>query len=208
MNVEKLNFRFNIDELRDYHSSLRQNYQDYIWSQRNFNTLQTKDDYTVNRVASCINNYGWAITTEVLDENIKSNPPWPEVLREFSYAEKELAPERITPLAFGVINRLLKKIPYARRVIMSVFPPGSATIPHSDQDFLLRIHVPIYTNKNVKWLTDEGYAQMHEVGNAYLCDTRIMHAAYNDDKKEDRVHLIFAIEDKYINDIKSVTGIL
>jgi hypothetical protein len=48
---------------------------------------------------------------------------------------------------------------------------------------------------------------MHEVGHAYLCDTRIMHAAYNDGK-EDRVHLIFAIEDKYINDIKSITGII
>jgi hypothetical protein len=205
MNVEKLNFKFNIDELRDYYSSLQQDYQDYIWRVK---TLTDKDEYTAKRVASAIDNYGWAITTEVLDENIKSNPPWPEVLSEFSYAEKELKTERITPLAFGVIDRLLKKIPYAHHVIMSVFPPGSATIPHSDQDFLLRIHVPIYTNKNVKWLTDEGYSQMHEVGYAYLCDTRIMHAAYNDDSKEDRVHLIFAIEDKYINDIKSVTGIL
>lgn len=204
MNVEKLNFRFDIDEIREYVSTLKQDYQDYIWRVK---TLTDKDEYTAKRVASAIDNYGWAITTEVLDENIKSNPPWPEVLSEFSYAEKECKAERITPLAFGVIDRLLKKIPYAHHVIISVFPPGGATIPHSDQDFLLRIHVPIYTNKNVRWLTDEGYAQMHEVGHAYLCDTRIMHAAYNDGK-EDRVHLIFAIEDKYINDIKSITGIL
>jgi hypothetical protein len=92
-------------------------------------------------------------------------------------------------------------------VIISVFPPGGATIPHNDQDFLLRIHVPIYTNRDVRWLTSEGYAQMHEVGHAYLCDTRIMHAAYNDGNT-DRVHLIFAIEDKYIDNIKSITGIL
>jgi hypothetical protein len=204
MHVEKLNFRFDVDELRDYVRTLQQDYQDYVWKVK---TLTDKDKYTAERVAESIPNYGWAITTEVLDETIKSNPPWPEVLSKFSYAEKELKAERITPLAFGIIERLIKKIPYAHHIIISVFPPGGATIPHSDQDFLLRIHVPIYTNKDVKWLTNEGYAQMDDRGSAYLCDTRVMHAAYNDGK-EDRVHLIFAIEDKYIDDIKSITGIL
>jgi hypothetical protein len=34
-----------------------------------------------------------------------------------------------------------------------------------------------------------------------------MHAAYND-SKENRVHFIFAIEDKYLEDIKKLTGII
>lgn len=204
MNVEKLNFKFDVNELRSYYETLQKDYQDYVWRVK---TLTDKDEYTAKRVAESIPNYGWAITTEVLDETAKSNPPWPEVLSEFSYAEKELKPERITPLAFGVVERLLKKIPYAHHVIVSVFPPGGATIPHTDQDFLLRVHVPLYTNKDIIWLTEEGYARMDQPGHAYLCDTRVMHAAYND-SKEDRVHLIFAIEEKYINDIKNITGII
>jgi len=204
MNVEKLNFKFDIDELRDYYNILQRDYQDHVWRVK---TLADKDAYTAERVAESIPNYGWAITTEVLDESIKSNPPWPEVLSEFSYAEKELKAERITTLAFGIIDRLLKKIPYAHHIIISVFPPGGATIPHNDQDFLLRIHVPIHTNTDVRWLTSEGYTQMDQEGCAYLCDTRVMHAAYNEGTT-DRVHLIFAIEDKYINDIKNITGIL
>jgi hypothetical protein len=88
---------------------------------------------------------------------------------------------------------------------VSVFPPTGATIPHKDQDFLLRVHVPICTNKDVRWLTDSGYHKLDKPGQAYLCDTRKMHAAYND-SKDDRVHLIFAIEDKYLEDLRKIKG--
>jgi hypothetical protein len=200
--VEKLNFSVDIGQLREYYQTLKTDYKDYIWSVKG---LAEKDEYTATRVADSLPNYGWAITTEVLDETSKSNPPWPEVMSEFSYAEKSLKPERKTPLAFGIAEKILKEIPYAHHMIMSVFPPTGATIPHTDQDFLLRIHVPLYTNKNIKWLTDSGYHIMDTVGQAYICDTRKMHAAYND-SKEDRVHFIFAIEEKYLEDVRKITG--
>jgi hypothetical protein len=202
--VEKLNFSVDITQLRDYYTVLQKEYSDYIWSVKG---LAEKDEYTATRVADSLPNYGWAITTEVMDETSKSNPPWPEVISEFSYAEKNLKPERKTPLAFGIAEKILQTIPYAHHMIMSVFPPTGATIPHTDQDFLLRVHVPLYTNKNVKWLTDSGYHTMDAVGQAYICDTRKMHAAYND-SNENRVHFIFAIEDKYLEDIKKITGII
>ena len=142
-----------------------------------------------------------------MDESSKSNPPWPEVISEFSYAEKSLKPERKTPLVFGIAEKILEAVPYAHHVIMSVFPPTGATIPHTDQDFLLRVHIPVYTNPDIRWLTDSGYHDMWTPGQAYICDTRKMHAAYND-SKEDRVHFIFAIEDKYIDEIRKVTGVI
>jgi hypothetical protein len=46
---------------------------------------------------------------------------------------------------------------------------------------------------------------MDTVGQAYICDTRKMHAAYND-SKEDRVHFIFAIEEQYLEDVRKITG--
>jgi hypothetical protein len=202
--VEKLNFSVDLNQLRNYYETLQQEYSDYIWSVKG---LAEKDEYTATRVADSLPNYGWAITTEVLDETAKSNPPWPEVISEFSYAEKTLKPERKTPLVFGIAEKILEQIPYAHHVIMSVFPPTGATIPHTDQDFLLRVHVPLYTNSEVRWLTDSGYHKIDVPGQAYLCDTRKMHAAYND-SKENRVHFIFAIEDKYLEDIKKLTGII
>jgi len=202
--VEKLNFSLDIDQLRDYYNQLQTNYKDHIWRVKD---VAEKDEFTAKRVAASIPNYGWAITTEVLDENSKSNPPWPEVLNEFSYAEKSLKPERITELSFGIIKELLEKIPYAYHVILSVFPPGGATIPHTDQDFLLRVHVPIFTNKDVVWLADEKYHNMHIPGQAYICDTRIMHAAYND-SKEDRVHLIFAVKQDDLDKLRKISGVI
>ena len=128
--VEKLNFSVDVTQLQDYYQTLTLNYPEYRWSVKEF---AKKDKYTATRVADSLPNYGWAITTEVLDETIKSNPPWPEVLNEFSYAEKNLKEERKTLLAFGIVEKLLEVIPYAHHVIISVFPSTGATIPHTDQ---------------------------------------------------------------------------
>ena len=202
--VEKLNFSVDIDQLRAYYQTLQTDYKDHVWSVKG---LAEKDEYTATRVEASLPNYGWAITTEELDENSKSNTPWPEIKSDFNYTEKTIKPERKTPLFFGIVEKLLEKIPYACRLVVSVFPPTGATIPHKDQDFLLRVHVPIHTNKDVRWLTDSGYHKLDKPGQAYLCDTRKMHAAYND-SKNDRVHLIFAIEDKYLEDLRKIEGLI
>jgi hypothetical protein len=51
------------------------------------------------------------------------------------------------------------------------------------------------------------YFYFKDLGTPYLCDTRKMHAAFNDGK-QDRVHLVFAFEDKYLEEIKKITGII
>jgi hypothetical protein len=201
--VEKLNFKFDVDELRNYVDVLQNNFRDYSWDINDVQKL-SPTNYTTERIKFATQCYGWAITTENLDTTSKSNSPWPEAIYN-SYQDKELQLERKTDLVFGVIERLFEKIPYACKVIISVFPPGAETIPHNDQDFLLRVHVPIYTHKKVRWLTEQGYYDLHELGSAYLCDTRKMHSVYND-SDVDRIHLIFAIEDKNLEKIKRIKG--
>jgi len=204
--VEQLNFRFDVDELKEYVAILKKDYQEYKWGAH---ILLDSDvsEYTKERVGAATKSYGWAITTENLNESSKANPPWPEAVDDTAYAEKTLRPERKTELVFGITEQIFKIIPYANHMLLSIFPPGNATMPHRDQDFLLRVHVPIYTNKKSRWLTDDGYYYMKEPGTAYLCDTRQMHSVYNDGDT-DRVHLIFAIEDSKLEHLKSLSGIL
>lgn len=202
--VEKLNFKFDVNELYHYIDLLKSDYKECSWGISDILKLP-QTDYMKERVQFANQCYGWAITTENLDVSSKSNSPWPEAVDDTAYRDKELRKERKTDLVFGVIERLFQKIPYACKTFISVFPPGAETIPHKDQDFLLRVHVPIYTNKDVKWMTEEGYHNIQELGSAYLCDTRKMHSIYNDGMT-DRVHLIFAVEDKNINKLKKMSG--
>ena len=81
--VEKLNFSVDIEQLQEYYKILQQDYSDYVW---NITDLVVTDEYTATRVEASLPNYGWAITTEVLDENSKSNTPWPEIKSDFNYA--------------------------------------------------------------------------------------------------------------------------
>lgn len=202
--VEKLNFLVDIEQLQEYYRTLQTEYSEYQWSVKEFSK---KEGYNADKMSNSLPNYGWAITTEVLDETSKSNPPWPEVLNKYSYDSKTLNPERKTPLIFGIVQKLFEAIPYVHQVLISVFPPTGGTISHVDQDFLLRVHIPIFTNDKNRWLANDKYFYFKELGTAYLCDTRIMHAAFNDGKT-DRVHLVFAFEDKYLEDIKKITGII
>lgn len=200
--VEKLTLTFDVAELRNYVTLLKTHYQDYSWGFEDMKKLP-QTIYMKERVQFAENCYGWAITTENLNLSSKSNTPWPEAVDDTAYQDKTLRKERTTDLVFGIIERLLEKVPFACKISISVFPPGSQTIPHKDQDFLLRVHVPIYTNKDVKWLSEEGYSDLHELGSAYLCDTRKMHSVYNDGTV-DRVHLIFAIEQIHIDALKKI----
>jgi hypothetical protein len=202
--VEKLNFTVDVKQLQEYYQTLQTEYLDYRWSVKEF---AKSDAYNEDKMSYSLPNYGWAITTAVMDETSKSNPPWPEVLNNYSYSSKTVTPERKTPLIFGIVQKVFETIPYACQTLISVFPPTGGTIPHVDQDFLLRVHIPIFTNNKNRWLAKDDYFHFKETGAAYLCDTRIKHAAFNDGNT-DRVHLVFAFEDKHLEEIRKVTGII
>jgi hypothetical protein len=204
--IEKLNFNIDPTELNDYYTELQIGFQDYKWTYQN-NQDQIKEmflDVYAGVDTKKKSGYGWAITTNNLDESVKANIPWYNISKWYDQGIKELPEERRTPMAFGVAKRILDNIPYARCMSLSVFEPGTELIPHRDEPFLLRVHIPIQVNPKSHWLNSDGYSNF-EVGNVYLCDTREPHSVHNDGKT-DRVHLLFAIHQDYEDEIKKLTG--
>jgi hypothetical protein len=206
--VEELNFSISPYKLVSYYNEIQENYQEYKWTYQT-NQDQIKEEFldvyanVSNRKKS---GYGWAVTTNNMDESIKANIPWYNISKEFNYSIKEMPQERNTPMVFGIAEYILKQIPYARCMSVSVFEPGTELQPHKDEPFLLRVHVPINANPQSYWLTEDGYKNF-EVGKVYLCDTREPHSVHNDGKV-DRVHLLFAIHQDHEDDIKRITGTL
>jgi hypothetical protein len=204
--VERLNFKVDLDQLRSYYDKLKTSYQEYNWSYME-NTGDVRDDiyefndqYNKKRNAS-----GWAITVPEILSQHKKVVPWTNIHKDFVYGKEHLENEKQTPMMFGIVKRLLDVIPYAKQISLTVFIPGAHIVPHKDEDYLIRVHIPIYTSKDSKWLTWNGYQPLNEAGQAFLCDTRDIHSVYNDGDS-DRVHLLFAIEPKYEEHIKSITG--
>jgi Aspartyl/Asparaginyl beta-hydroxylase len=206
--VECLNFKVDLNQLRSYYNELKASYQEYNWSYMD-NPEDIRDDiYNFNNQYNKKRNaFGWAITVpEILSDN-KKVVPWTNIHKDFVYGSEHLATEKQTPMVFGIIKKLMEIFPYAKQVSLTVFVPGAHIVPHKDEDYLIRVHIPIYTSKDAKWLTWNGYQPLDEVGQAYLCDTRDIHSVYNDGDS-DRVHLLFAIESQYEEHIKSITGII
>lgn len=206
--VERLNFKVDIDQLLLYYNKLRIEFQMHNWSYAN-NLGDVKEDiYSHNKgKIDKIDGSGWAITFPKYLENGKVIAPWIRINKNFIADANTLIEEIKTPMVFGLMSELINQIPYARNISLTVLEPGSHIVPHADEDYLLRIHIPIYTSKHCQWLTVNGLEPMYELGQAYLCDTRQMHSIYNDGST-DRVHLLFAIDPMYEEHIKSITGII
>lgn len=204
--IEELNFNIDTSELLSYYTELQTNFQDYKWTYQDSRDQVKEEFLKVYETVKKKNGYGWAITTNIMDENVKKIIPWYNISKDFNQNITELPVERETPMVFGAVKRLLEKIPYARCVSISVFEPGTELVAHRDEPFLLRVHIPICGGDKSYWLNNDGYTNF-KVGKAYLCDTREPHSVHND-SKEDRVHLLFAIHQDYEEEIKKIIGTL
>lgn len=204
--VEQLNFSINPTQLNEYYIELQTGFQDYKWTYQT-NQDQVKDVFLEAYAgidSKKKSGYGWAITTNNLDKSVKANIPWYNIAKWYNQGITELPEERRTPMVFGLAKKILDKIPYARCMSLSVFEPGTELVPHKDEPFLLRVHIPIYANSKSYWMNKNGYTIM-EVGSVYLCDTREPHSIHNDGNT-DRVHLLFAIHQDHEQDIKQMIG--
>ena len=206
--IEKLNFNVDVSELLDYYNALQESYQDYKWTYQDSQS-QIKEDFLnvyANVDAKKKSGYGWAITTNNPDQTVKKNIPWYNISKHYDHGIKELPSERFTPMVFGVVQKILEKIPYARCMSISVFEPGTELVAHKDEPFLLRVHIPVKANAKSYWLNNDGYTNFN-VGEVYLCDTRESHSIHNDGT-EDRIHLLFAIHQDNEDEIKKLKGTL
>lgn len=206
--IEKLNFKIDIKDLEDYYTTLQTSYQDYKWTyasnqdQIKGNFLEVYAGVTTKKKSG----YGWAITTNNPAKDVKKNIPWYNISKHYDQGIKELPAERHTSMVYGIAQRILEKIPYARCMSVSVFEPGTELVAHKDEPFLLRVHIPIKAEPKSYWLNVDGYTNL-KVGEVYLCDTRESHSVHNDGK-DDRVHLLFAIHQDNEDEIKNLKGTL
>lgn len=198
--LTKLNFNVNIEELRDYYSILNTKYQylDWSWKKCGDTIVSQWKDVAYQDPANLLT-HGWAIHSNLKDITIPC-PPW-------NISTLETVEYRNTELAFGIIERLQKAIPYGYRWAISVQPSGGKVALHSDHEDELTVWIPIYTNgvtiSFVDQDSDTDY-YLESDGSAYLLDTTVSHYTHNKSNK-DRVALIFRINQSHMNDIFTAT---
>ena len=173
-----------------------------------FSKVKTKyskgDDWT----AISLRGYG-PTPLDILKPNVlKSKVKIETVLQDTSLLEED---------GFQVINDILAKIPSTfERVRFMKIKANSGIGKHSDRidkdfgiedDNIIRIHVPIRTNDQVKFSLWEGRQETInylEVGRYYYVDVTAPHAVINN-SDVDRIHLVI---DTYVNeDIRGLLGV-
>lgn len=198
MIVQKLNFTVPLLELKSYYKTLDNKYGSLNWSWTtcgNDVVKQWRD--AAHADPANLLSHGWAIQSNLKDIN-KPCPPW-------NISTLETVEYRNTELVFGIIERLQNIIPYAYRWSISVQPPGGKVTTHTDQEDEYTCWIPIYT-KGPAITFDKEY-QLDADGSAYLLDTTIPHSTSNESSQE-RVTIIFRLNQKHVNDLLSITGVV
>jgi len=209
MLVEKLNFTVNINELREYYTELQSQHDKYYWeASKNLEKINegAKEAWKSHNNGRDINIAGWALQKWNNGDEIMA--PHPNILKGFNDNVSEQKIEDVqheTPMLFGIAKRIIDLFPESSRMALSVVTPGTHLKRHTDEIFLLRVHIPIYSEIGNIWTTDDGEYYLEE-GSAYLCDTRSPHSITNN-SQSDRVHLLFALPESSLEKLRSLNGI-
>lgn len=75
----------------------------------------------------------------------------------------------------------------SKKWLVTIHTPGTKLIPHQDSPDKIRVHIPIYTNNDSKWIIDGEEFHM-EPGWAYLVNTTLPHSLENNGTT-DRIHI-------------------
>ena len=200
--VEKLNFKVNLEEARDFYKWLSENCQDKKWTFVNQRdqlhpiTVQKYDGYDYAGLP-----YGWALTSPYDKDDIAS--PW--AITNFAPGTSK----RETEMIQGFAKKIFDKLPEdAFEFSLTVHPPGAEIVKHSDGNNTLRVHIPLYnTTSFIIDVDGEQEFKLEADGSAYLIDTRPQHRTINT-TSSDRVSLLFGIPVDKEDAIKSITGVL
>jgi hypothetical protein len=199
--LTNLNFTVDIDELRDYYHTLKDQHSDlnWSWSKCGSDIIDQWRDAAHSDPANLLT-HGWAIQSNLKDLSLPC-PPW-------NISKHEIVEYRNTKLAFGIIEKLQSAIPYGYRWAVSVQPSGGTVSLHSDQEDELTVWIPIYTDGvAITFVTPKkntGYC-LDSNGSAYLLDTTIPHFTYNY-STQDRVTIIFRLNIKNLSQLLAVQG--
>jgi hypothetical protein len=198
-----LRFNVPIEELRNYYSTLEQDYQHLNWSWAKCGgevVKQWRD--AAHQDAANLLTTGWAIQSNLVDLSIPC-PPW-------NISTHPTTDYRNTALAFGIINRLQAAIPFGYRWAVSVQPPGGKVGLHSDQEDEYTVWIPVYTNNSpcITFVSNNIEQELNLVSNgtAYLLDTTVPHYTYNAGDTT-RVTIIFRLNQQHKDQLLSITQI-
>jgi hypothetical protein len=163
MIIQPLNITYDVDYALQYYAELENNWQHM--------KATMPDDYYYETLRGT---YGWTMQVP-LDWDISVPYPrtegWDIVGRENF---------KNTDLVFDFAQKTLEVFDTSFRTFISVCIPGTHFLPHTDgnADTLVRGWMPITTNDDFKWITDEGEIVL-EPGVAYMIDIANMHEVIN-----------------------------
>ena len=153
----KLDIQIDTNKAKKYYAELEETYKNLKWE-------VAVGDRTI---------HGWSI--HILNNFL---PP-------FGFYDKNTEPLGVnnyykSKIYFGWAEDILNSIPFGYRAIVSVSPPGTVVPKHIDENYrdMMRLHIPIITNKDYIWYTHLGEFHMEE-GTAYLVDTSFDHSTIN-----------------------------
>lgn len=195
-----LNFSVDIQELTDYYNTISAQFQYLKWDY-NIGKDSITDEWKerLSRSPRTMLPYGWAIQSNL--ENI--NEPCPP----HNITNHKRVEYRNTSMAFGIIQRLQKRIPYAYRYAISVLPPTATVELHSDQEDELTVWIPIHSNDSagITFVVDDVEIPIITPANgkAILFNTVVPHYTMNNGNT-DRVALMFRFNNRYLDDLMDV----
>ena len=206
MLVEKLNIKINVEEIREYYNILTNGHKTHYWDAREHldDVANGAREGFKNHNGKDIDVAGWAI--QRWDNEAEVMAPHPNILKGFNvnvYEQKIEDVQGKTPMLFGIAKRIIELFPDSSRMALSVINPSTHLKRHNDENFLWRVHIPVFSEPGSIWSTEEGDVHM-EVGHAYLCDTRNFHSVTNDSKSV-RVHLLFALPESSLETLRNLT---
>ena len=176
----KLNIPIDTSKAQQYYSTLEKDYQHKKWESQ-------LGDKTI---------YGWSI--QVAHGVTDNYGFYDSVINEPFGVESYYRSE----LCFDWVIEILDLLPYGYRAGIGVNPPGTVVPPHIDHNWseMMRLHIPIHTNKDYEWTTHEGKLHMAE-GSVYMVDTSFVHSTVNAGSSS-RVHFGMNIPRANFDDIK------
>ena len=201
--VTKLNFIIKLDSLRDYYHTLVNEYDHLKWNwERNGTEITDEWRERMMQDQGTLLPYGWAIQSNLVDINIPCPP--------YNISTHERCEYRNTELAFGLVTKLQKLIPYAYRWSLVVQPPTGKVSRHVDQGDEYTAHIPIYDTPGAifKFWDHEGNRKdvgMIADGTVYLVDTIIEHETENY-SDTDRIGLVFRFKRDDLPKLLELTG--
>jgi hypothetical protein len=197
MIAEKLPLKFDIDRIVAYFNETVKPL-DCVWQGKGgfggWSLLSANGDYRDGFQPGALYFVTDPVTKKVTFDYERANREtgfrWPREHINFTQAGTGYMVEVIEAI------RALKLGP--RRARWTIISPGGATSWHRDgaeQQYAVRLHIPVITNEGATFSTDEGAYHMPADGSCYLVGVNKMHKAVNEGT-EDRIHIIMDVFDE------------